>query len=48
VAKTGVRADLSVEYAADMLYGMLSPELYLLFVRDRGWTPQHWEQWVYV
>jgi AcrR family transcriptional regulator len=47
VAKTGARSDLSVEHVADMLYGILSPELYLLFVRDRGWTPQHWEQWVY-
>ncbi len=30
-----------------MLYGVLSPELYLVYVRDRGWTPQHWEHWTY-
>ncbi|MEU4482358.1 TetR/AcrR family transcriptional regulator [Micromonospora sp. NPDC023966] len=47
VAKPGARADVSVEYAADVLYGMLSPEVYLLFVRDRGWTPERWERWVY-
>jgi AcrR family transcriptional regulator len=47
VTKPGARAHLSVEHAADVLFGLLSPELYLLFVRDRGWTPERWQQWVY-
>jgi AcrR family transcriptional regulator len=47
MAKPGARAGVSAEHAADLLYGMLSPELYLLYVRDRGWTPGRWEQWVY-
>jgi AcrR family transcriptional regulator len=47
VTKPGVRADLSVEHTADVLFGLLSPQLYLLFVRDRGWTPDRWGQWVY-
>jgi AcrR family transcriptional regulator len=47
VAKPGARAHLSVEHAADLLFGLLSPELYLLFVRDRGWAPDRWEKWVY-
>ena len=47
VAKPGTRAGLSVEHAADLLFALLSPELYLLFVRDRGWTPKRWEQWAY-
>jgi AcrR family transcriptional regulator len=47
VTKPGARAGLSVEHAADVLFGLLSPELYLLFVRDRGWTPERWEHWVY-
>ncbi|WP_433320222.1 TetR/AcrR family transcriptional regulator [Micromonospora sp. CA-269861] len=47
IAKPGARADLTVEHAADLLYGLLSPQLYLLFIRDRGWTPDRWEQWVY-
>jgi AcrR family transcriptional regulator len=47
VAKPGARAGLSVEHAADVLFGVLSPELYLLFVRDRGWAPERWEQWAY-
>ncbi|MBD0740115.1 hypothetical protein [Streptomyces sp. CBMA29] len=31
--------------AADLLYGLLGPELYLVFVRDRGWSPDDWERW---
>jgi AcrR family transcriptional regulator len=47
LAKPGARAGLSVEHAADVLFGVLSPELHLLFVRDRGWAPERWEQWAY-
>ena len=47
MAKTGANTDLPVKDAADLLYGLLSPQLYLLFIRDRGWAPDRWEQWVY-
>lgn len=47
VTKPGARAGLSAEHAADVLFGLLSPELYLLLVRDRGWTPESWEQWAF-
>ncbi|MEV0701767.1 helix-turn-helix domain-containing protein [Saccharopolyspora sp. NPDC050389] len=47
VAKPGARADVSAEHAADVLFGLLGPELYLLVVRDRGWKPEQWEQWVF-
>ena len=47
ITKPGAKADLTVEHAADLLYGLLSPQLYLLFTRDRGWIPDRWEQWVY-
>lgn len=47
VAKPGARAGVAAEYAADLLFALLSPELYLLFVRDRGWSPEQWEQWTY-
>jgi AcrR family transcriptional regulator len=47
MAKPGARAGVSAEHAADLLYGVLSPELYLLYVRDRGWTHGQWGQWVY-
>ncbi|WP_067177312.1 TetR/AcrR family transcriptional regulator [Microtetraspora niveoalba] len=43
--KPGARAEVPVEEAADLLYGLLSPELYLLFVRERGWTRERWERW---
>ena len=45
VAKPGARKGLSAQHAADVLFGLISPELYLLLVRDRGWTPDQWEQW---
>jgi hypothetical protein len=40
-------AHLSAGHAADLLFGLLSPELYLIFVRDRGWTPEAWERWAH-
>ncbi|MEV0407114.1 helix-turn-helix domain-containing protein [Actinoallomurus sp. NPDC050550] len=45
VTKPGIRDEVTAEYAADLLFGLLSPELYLLFVRDRGWSPEQWERW---
>ncbi|TDC77410.1 TetR/AcrR family transcriptional regulator [Streptomyces hainanensis] len=45
VAKPDARPDVDTARAADLLYGLLSPELYLVFVRDRGWSPDAWEAW---
>jgi len=45
VAKPGARAGLSADEATDLLYGVLSPELYLVFTRQRGWAPQRWREW---
>ncbi|GIH95608.1 TetR/AcrR family transcriptional regulator [Planobispora siamensis] len=45
VGKPGARPGLPAEEAADLLYGLLSPELYLLFVHERGWPRERWEQW---
>ncbi|GAA4586420.1 TetR/AcrR family transcriptional regulator [Planotetraspora phitsanulokensis] len=47
VTKPGIRPGVTAEHAADLLFGLLSPELYLLFVRDRGWSPDQWERWSY-
>jgi AcrR family transcriptional regulator len=47
VAKPGAKAQLSVEHTADVLFSLLSPELYRLLIRDRGWTPQRFEQWAH-
>lgn len=43
--KPDARPDVSVAMAADLLFGLLSPQLYLLFVQDRGWSPDGWEEW---
>ncbi|WP_049560522.1 TetR/AcrR family transcriptional regulator [Nonomuraea sp. SBT364] len=45
LGKPGARPDLSADEAADVLYGVLSPELYLLLVHDRGWPRERWERW---
>ncbi|MFL9680466.1 MULTISPECIES: TetR/AcrR family transcriptional regulator [Streptomyces] len=44
-SKPDARPDVDTDRAADLLYGLLSPELYLVFVRDRGWSPEAWEEW---
>lgn len=45
VGKPDARPGLSAETAADVLFGLLSPQLYLIFVRDRDWSSQTWEEW---
>ncbi|MFI7135813.1 TetR/AcrR family transcriptional regulator [Nonomuraea sp. NPDC050153] len=45
VGKPDTRPGLSIEMAADLLFGLLSPQLYLIFVRDRDWSPDAWEEW---
>ncbi|MGW7594198.1 TetR/AcrR family transcriptional regulator [Streptomyces rubiginosohelvolus] len=44
-SKPDARPDVDTTRAADLLYGLLSPELYLIFTRDRGWSPDAWEAW---
>jgi AcrR family transcriptional regulator len=46
LSKPGARSNLTVERAADILFGLLSPELYLLLVAARGWSPAEWETWI--
>lgn len=47
VAKPDARPGVSAAMAADLLYGLLGPGLYLTFVRDRSWSPAKWETWTY-
>jgi hypothetical protein len=47
VRKPDAAPGVSAEHAADVLFGLLSPELYLLFVRERGWEPVRWEAWAF-
>lgn len=45
--KGALRPGLSVERAADIIYCLVSHEVYALFTRDRGWTPEEWERWMF-
>lgn len=42
-AKGGLREGMAVEEATDVLYSLMSPEVYGLLVRDCGWTPARWQ-----
>jgi hypothetical protein len=44
--KGGLRDDLSVDMATDVIWIMNSPEFYLLCVRDREWSPELFELWL--
>ena len=41
-----LRADLTVEEAADVLATTLSPQSFLSFTVDRGWTVEHLGSWL--
>ncbi len=43
VGKPDARPGLTAARAADLLFGLLSPQLYLVFVQERGWSPERWE-----
>ena len=45
-AAGGLREGISVELAGDVIWAMNSPQFYLLYVRDRGWTPEFFEHWL--
>jgi AcrR family transcriptional regulator len=47
LGKPGARSRVTVQHAADILFGLLSPELYLLLVSERGWSPRQWEKWAH-
>ncbi|WP_405475934.1 TetR/AcrR family transcriptional regulator [Streptomyces sp. NBC_00009] len=45
--KPGASPALSAGDAADIIYAMLSPELFLVLTRDRAWPADKWERWTY-
>ena len=45
-ASGGLRDGLDPQRAADIVFGLLSHELYRLLVIEQGWAPADWEQWV--
>jgi hypothetical protein len=47
VSKPGARPGVTADHAADILFGLLSPDLYRLLVHDRGWPSQAYEQWAH-
>ena len=44
--KHGLRQGLSAAKAADILFALLSLDVYLLVTVERGWTPAQWERWI--
>jgi AcrR family transcriptional regulator len=47
LARAGaLRPGLKERDAADIIHGLMSPDLYRLLVIDRGWTPSRYEQWL--
>ena len=43
--KNALRRDLDVTRATDILWALNHPDLWLLLVGERGWTPEAYEQW---
>ncbi|MFN0091966.1 MAG: TetR/AcrR family transcriptional regulator [Acidimicrobiales bacterium] len=41
-----LRRGLRARDAGDIIHAIASPELYHLFVIDRGWSPQRYERWL--
>ena len=44
-AKGALRAGLDVSRATDILWTLNHPDVWLLLVGERGWTPQEYEKW---
>ncbi|HWG63546.1 MAG TPA: TetR/AcrR family transcriptional regulator [Streptosporangiaceae bacterium] len=47
LARVGaLRPKLREREAADIIHALMSPEVYLLLVSDRGWSPERYEDWL--
>ena len=44
-ARRALRPGLEVTRATDILWTLNHPDVWLLLVGERGWTPEQWEQW---
>ncbi len=44
-AKGSLRPGVDVERATDLLWTLNHPDVWLLLVDRRGWSPQDWESW---
>ncbi|HEX6540327.1 MAG TPA: TetR/AcrR family transcriptional regulator [Ktedonobacterales bacterium] len=43
----GLRPGLSAETAADVFYALAGTEVYRALVQERGWSPEHYERWLF-
>ena len=41
-----LRNDLTVDEVADTIWATNSPDLHRLLVEDRGWSPEHYQEWL--
>jgi hypothetical protein len=47
LARSGrLRRDLRPAAAADIVYALMSPELYRIFTVERGWSEERYERWL--
>ena len=44
--RKGLKAGLTVDRAADILWTLNHPRVYLLLLEERGWTPEDYECWL--
>jgi len=44
-ARQALRAGLDAARATDILWALNHPDLWLLLVGERDWTPRQWERW---
>lgn len=44
--REALQVGLSVDEAADIIFALVSLELYVLLIGERSWTPAHWECWI--
>ena len=44
-ARQALRPGLDVARASDILWTLNHPDVWLLLVGERGWTPEQWERW---
>jgi AcrR family transcriptional regulator len=45
-AKKALRPGLTAQNAADIIFTLVSPEVYLLLTAERGWSPAQWQRWL--
>lgn len=44
--KKALQPGLTVDQATDIIFCLVSHDVYLMLTADRGWTPTQWEEWI--